>query len=104
MCRWPISVGANFPCLAPPGLAAGQSADAMAYQTAMQCTASQLGEGFTQMPLQVVQGKQSAAPELDHHRPSASESRTLHGLVGPIGLSVVVERERHLATVLTFSP
>ena len=34
----------------------------------MQSTASQLREGFTQMPQQVVQGKQGAAPELDHHR------------------------------------
>lgn len=43
-------------------LCAGLSADAVAHQAAMQGTTSQLGEGFTQMPQQVVQGKQSAAP------------------------------------------
>lgn len=84
-------------------LSAGQSADAMAYQAAMQGAASQLREGFTQMPQQVVQGKQSATPELDHHRffsirePAATWLGRPHGLVScrrartPLGYGLDVQ-------------
>lgn len=50
--------------LGPTRLSAGEPVDSMAHLAAMQGTASQL----RQMSQQVVQGKQGAAPELNHYR------------------------------------
>lgn len=81
----------------------GDLADPVTHQATMQGPSAQLGKALIKMSLNLVQRQHRPLAELNHHRLFNRSQLGTKGLSRPIRESWVVDCERHLAMIFTFS-